>query len=403
MKKKVIEIAAVCVLFLVLAAFMDKQNESVVENSISRNAVGEGEKNVELYLNADGLEKDYLYELDVAEIIPTEKTAQEYFEMAREEIDESFCSDGESVERVTKTVSMAESYVDGAVLAEWMLDDYSAIDAEGNITGEEIDESGQLITASVQLKCGEYRSLYEFSFMLYPKKLSKGQQLIKDIGTEIDKSLSVAGDDSLILPDEVDGIKLDWTEKGEKLFLKILMLEIVCGFLFLFSMCEKKKERLKERNISMKLEYPEIVSKMAVLIGAGMTIEQSWGRISARYSEKRQKDKISKKPIYDEMILTGREISDGESSKNAYMRFAERVNLGCYQRFIRILMQSIQKGTNGLCDMLEKEADDAFKERKLLARKRGEEASTKMLLPMMLMMVIVMAIVIAPAIIDFKA
>ena len=52
--------------------------------------------------------------------------------------------------------------------------------------------------------------------------------------------------------------------------------------------------------------------------------------------------------------------------------------------------------------MLEKESEDAFDERRLLALKLGEEADTKMLMPMMIMMAIVIAIVIAPAIIDFK-
>ena len=51
---------------------------------------------------------------------------------------------------------------------------------------------------------------------------------------------------------------------------------------------------------------------------------------------------------------------------------------------------------------MEKESEEAFDERRLLALRMGEEAGTKMLVPMMLMMVIVIAIVIAPAIIDFK-
>lgn len=117
---------------------------------------------------------------------------------------------------------------------------------------------------------------------------------------------------------------------------------------------------------------------------------------------KRQKKQCGIKPAYDEMIITAREISDGESGRKAYQRFSQRVDLGCYQRFIRILLQSLVKGNKGICTMLEKESDDAFKERKLLAKKLGEEASTKMLVPLMLMMIVVMAIIIAPAVLSFK-
>ena len=183
---------------------------------------------------------------------------------------------------------------------------------------------------------------------------------------------------------------------------QIALLEVVVIVLLFLSKKEKQKNELKERNMMMQLEYPEIVSKMAVLMGAGMTVEQAWNRITARYIDKRQKEKAQKLPAYEEMLITEREISDGEIGRKAYAGFAERVNIECYQRFIRIILQSIHKGNKGVCEMLEKESDDAFNERRLLAMKLGEEAGTKMLVPMMLMMTIVIAIVIAPAIINFK-
>ena len=161
-------------------------------------------------------------------------------------------------------------------------------------------------------------------------------------------------------------------------------------------------EKMMERNIQLQLQYPEIVSKMAILMGAGMTVEQAWNRITARYSDERQKRQKQYMPAYEEMLVTEREISDGGTARKAYSNFAERINIACYQRFVRIILQSIHKGNKGVCEMLEKESDDAFNERRLLALKLGEEAGTKMLVPMMLMMTIVIAIVIAPAIINFK-
>ena len=48
-------------------------------------------------------------------------------------------------------------------------------------------------------------------------------------------------------------------------------------------------------------------------------------------------------------------------------------------------------------EQLNEEADRVFVERKNTARRLGEEAGTKMLVPMMIMLVIVMGIVIIPA------
>ena len=50
---------------------------------------------------------------------------------------------------------------------------------------------------------------------------------------------------------------------------------------------------------------------------------------------------------------------------------------------------------------VKQEAEDAFEERKSMARKLGEEAGTKLLLPMVVLLGVVMVIVMLPAIINF--
>lgn len=152
----------------------------------------------------------------------------------------------------------------------------------------------------------------------------------------------------------------------------------------------------------MKLDYAEVVSKLLILLGAGMSLKQAWNRISAQYSDKRQKKQIKERYIYEEMIITNHEILDGESERLAYQKFGERVDLGEYQRLIRMLLQNLQTGSRGLCKLLEQESENALEERKALACKLGEEAGTKMLLPLMMMLGIVIAIIMIPAMLSFQ-
>ncbi|MDE7233218.1 MAG: secretion protein F, partial [Lachnospiraceae bacterium] len=65
------------------------------------------------------------------------------------------------------------------------------------------------------------------------------------------------------------------------------------------------------------------------------------------------------------------------------------------------LSQNIRKGSNDLLRLLGQEADTAFAERKNLAKKLGEEAGTKLLIPMMMMLCIVMVIIMIPAYFSF--
>lgn len=150
------------------------------------------------------------------------------------------------------------------------------------------------------------------------------------------------------------------------------------------------------------LDYPEMVSKFNVLVGAGMTIKQAWNIISAQYLNNRNKNTAAEMPAFEEMAKTWREICDGESEKMAYQRFADRIKMAPYHRFVRLLINNLQKGNSGLCMLLEQESERAFAERRMFAKKLGEEASTKLLLPMILMLGIVMAITMVPAITGFK-
>ena len=67
-----------------------------------------------------------------------------------------------------------------------------------------------------------------------------------------------------------------------------------------------------------------------------------------------------------------------------------------------LLQTNIKKGTKELSNLLEKEAYDAFEKRKNMARVKGEEATTKLLMPMMLMLITVMMIIMIPAIWSFR-
>ena len=153
----------------------------------------------------------------------------------------------------------------------------------------------------------------------------------------------------------------------------------------------------------MQLDYAEFVNKLLILLGSGMSLKQSMNRISARYLDKRQKNQTQKRYLYEELLITNYEMEDGESERQAYQKFGERIGLSCYNRLMRILIQNLRTGNRGLCELLGQEAAVALEERKALARKLGEEAGTKMLLPLIMMLGIVIAIIMVPAIQSFNA
>ena len=402
-KKQIIEAGIVCVLLLLLGGYMEYSEHYLDEqNRIIRGSPGSGDQKFELTLDAGDHLKDYNYEVTVPAEQADEKMADAYFADAHREIEKTFFSAGEQADYVTEAVHMKTGYVKGMVDAEWMLDRYDVVDVDGSICAKKLSQEGELVQASVELTCGEYREEYAFSFRVYPKALSQEQQVMEEIRSSVEEQSTQEGTRYLKLPDQAAGLQLHWKEKKQHLVAKIFFFEILVLFLMGVVMVERKKTAEKERKNQMSLDYAEVVSKLLVLLGAGMSLKQAWNRIAAQYFDNRQKKETKERFIYEEMLITNREILDGESERLAYQKFAERVDLGAYQRMIRILLQNLQTGSRGLCELLAQESEAAMEERKALARKLGEEAGTKMLLPLVLMLGIVIAVIMVPAILSFQ-
>ena len=102
------------------------------------------------------------------------------------------------------------------------------------------------------------------------------------------------------------------------------------------------------------------------------------------------------------MCETDCNMQAGISEAMAYEQFGRRCNTREYMKLASLLQTNIKKGTRELRRLLENEAYDAFEKRKNMAKIKGEEATTRLLMPMLLMLVIVMAVIMVPAVTSFN-
>lgn len=158
---------------------------------------------------------------------------------------------------------------------------------------------------------------------------------------------------------------------------------------------QKRKKAEKERINQMKTDYPQIINKFNLYLSAGMTVRRAWFRIAADYE--REKDTAETRQAYEEMVYTMHQIQGGAAEGEAYENYGSRCGIPVYRKFGTMLSQNLRKGSKGLCTLLKREAEEAYEERKNLAKKLGEEAGTKLMIPMFMMLAIVFLIVIVPS------
>lgn len=393
--KTIRKIAMVFILLFAISVVADFMKENEIKNGyLQREEIGEEKRELQLQLEIKDLLEDYDYTVELIPASPTKTEADVLFSQVIEKIADDFIE-------IKEKVPLKKEYLDGAVKAKWSFQPFGIIDSSGNIDRTQINEE-TIVEAQVELTCGDYKKIHIFSFVLPAVALTEEETILKEIDIWIEEQMTKEGSKEVELPKEINGKTLVWTEKKDYITPKILLLEIIAVVMLWYISKKKQKEEEKKRILEMEKEYPDIVNQFALLLGAGMTIRQAWNRIAAQYSYKKQNKMIKEKPVYEAILRMNRRFTEGESERAVYQQFYEEIPAPCYHKLMRILLGNLEKGTKGVLERLEKESQQAFEQKIQLAKKYGEEASTKMLVPLMFMMMMVMGIVMLPALMQFQ-
>jgi len=235
-----------------------------------------------------------------------------------------------------------------------------------------------------------------FPQSLTPKQKQK-EELLQMVS---EKEKDSRTEEYLELPMQLEGKELEWKEKKAIPLAGMVCLPFVLAGIALWGTDRDVHRQYKERNRQLLLEYSEFVSKLQLLIGAGMSTRNAFVRLASDY-QKRRNAGGRKRFVYEEVMMTVRKMENGESEEAAYDYFAKRCTPVCYRKLVSIILQNQKKGADGLKESLTAEIRNAFEERKQEARRLGEEAGTKLLLPMMMMMGVVLIIIVVPAYFSF--
>lgn len=153
---------------------------------------------------------------------------------------------------------------------------------------------------------------------------------------------------------------------------------------------------LNSRRDQLLEDYPELISKLSLLVCAGLSINNALNRIQRDYkSSHLQNTKYHY--LYIELDMCLSQIENGQSEITAYNNLANRIGIPCYIKLFSILSQSLQKGAKELKSDLSTESILACDEHKRNVLRHGEKSATKLLLPMMMLFFMIMILIIVPA------
>lgn len=381
----------------------DAQARLTSDGKLLRNKAGDGADTQELQLDAEGILKDYAYTLEVQEQRVYGEDLKQLYESAVEEAEQKFLGKNFSLNRIEQDVMLSKSLQNGQIKAGWQFQPEGIIDEEGRLQTDKVGKSGMVVMISLKLTYFDDAQVHSFGCHVYPKKISSKEKLLSDLSDYFQyEQENSKNRPYLRMPGQIDGKVLRWSQKRENLYRIILMLGIIAAAFVYAQQAVREQQKEQKRKENLLRQYPDMVSKLSLLLGAGMTFSAAWERIVLNYQRGLSQNHTEPIEVYEQMLISYREMQDGIGEIQVYERFGERCGMPQYRKLTMLIIQNLRKGSVGLTQALEKEVTDAFALRKNSAKKAGEEAGTKILLPMMLMLCIVMVIILVPAFLTFQ-
>lgn len=411
------------------ALYSARQNRGIPSNLITRPGYGKAALEETLNLTAAGEKESESVTIRVSPKAYTYKQAQDLLDQAETQLQKQLPGRNDSLDDVRYPLQLPQSLLDDTISAEYTISPYGVIDDTSGVIVGDLTENGTPVTVEATLKVQELERICRYAAVVFPPALTDKEQFSADLDTALRAAdNSDPTSDQIRLPAYAGDTPLSWSRPKGPFLTILFILTLLLPALFWFQKDEKMKELAKKRRELLDLDYSELLFKLTLLIGAGLTIKGAFSRIcsqqealqnSSSLPARGGKDSMqhpternklpsgkgsrpeSAHPVYGEIQILLREITDGVPEETAYENFGRRCGLPTYIKLGSLLAQNLRKGSSGLTALLEKEAFLSLQQHRTAARKMGERASMRMLFPMLLMFVDVMLIMMVPAMLSF--
>ena len=372
------------------------------QTKLIRASPGSGEIIYHLTVSDGEYYEDQEVDIHVPARLLDEKELEEWFSLGWEWVSSHWLGENKSASQVYSDLDFTTEIPEYDMTVQWRPENTAWIRSDGTVTDEAYESAPVTTRVFITLQCqGETREHVE-EITLQKPVLLPAQAGMKEIMDAVnDKIEATATEETLSLPTSVDGRKLTWKTVPDHMGIKFLIFGCLCLAVFFFYKDEQVIRQFDARSRELERAYPEIVYRLVLLMGAGLTIRRAWEKVVEKGLDQ---DGSSGMPraAYKEMERTIQEMNRGITERQAYVNFGRRCGSPAYMRLAALLVQQLQKGTKGSTRLLLNEAEEAEIMRRENARKMGEQASLKMLFPLILLMGIIFAILIYPAVVSFK-
>lgn len=173
----------------------------------------------------------------------------------------------------------------------------------------------------------------------------------------------------------------------------ILGIGSILVFVLVYAMYDEVSDQAAKRRAAISRQFPNMVSKLALLVTSGMIMDRAWRETA--YSQDLE--------LYQEMRKTAEELDNLVKPEVAYEGFISRCNTKETAKLASAIIQNLSKGNAEIGRLLKDMAKEAWLERRHMAKRDSENASSKLMIPTMLLFLAILIMLMVPVAINFSA
>jgi tight adherence protein C len=159
-----------------------------------------------------------------------------------------------------------------------------------------------------------------------------------------------------------------------------------------YAIYDDVSDKVNKRRSAISRQFPNVVSKLALLVTSGMIISRAWNE-TARSQDLE---------LYQEMQRTSDELDNLVSPETAYGNFITRCNTKETAKLASAILQGMSKDTSEIGRLLQNMAREAWLERRHTAKRDSEKANAKLMIPTMLLFISILAMIMVPIAMTFS-
>lgn len=372
-------------------------NEMLDDYVLARPGYGESSKEYSFQVINGAGDQESIHLILEPQVYSGEEVQQK-FEAYYEVLKEKVRGDNESLQKVRKNLNFEADPAWKGIDITWRPSDYELITEDGKILLDQAQEGKTELSLYLIMTHAQYSRTFEIPVTIVKDLSDASLNMQSYLEKEQENSME---EKFFKLPDTFNGEKIRYIVKKESgTAAGILLLIAAAVFLLLYRQQASVKEQCDRRERQLKADYPEIVSKLLVLIRAGMPVRSAWMRIAEDYQIQKKKDGQVHFAL-EEMNAAVKEMNTGISEGRAYLEFGRRCEQNLYLKLGSLLEQNLKKGSYGIAAFLEGERIQALEERRRQIRAEGELAGTKLMAPMMVLFALVLMIIMVPSLMSF--